>query len=196
MRETTGSIDNGHQAIDLAAGLDRVMGDRAMYLRVLGRFRADYHDVARRLRAALAQDDGVLVQRIIHTLKGAAAMIEARLLRQLSLDVELVLREGAPVQQGMVDRLEQELARVLAELDAILAAPVAALAAAPASLETVAHLRAMLDIGDGRAPDAIEAQRASLLAALGPERMQALDAAVRVFDFERAVAVLDGSPGV
>lgn len=196
MRESTGPHDDSHQAIDLAAGLDRVMGDREMYLRVLGRFRADYHDVAQRLRAALAQADTALVQRIIHTLKGAAAMIEARLLRKLALDIELALRGGGQVQPPMLDRVEEELARVVAELDATLSAPAPALAAAPASLETIARLRAMLDIGDGMAPHAIAAQRAGLLATLGPERMQALDAAVRVFDFERAVEVLDGSPGV
>ena len=193
MRETASPPDKHHRAIDLGAGLDRVMGDRDMYLRVLGRFRADYRDTAARLRAALALDDNALVQRIAHTLKGAAAMIEARVLRQLALDMEVALRGGGKVDAALLAKVEAELERVLVELDAMLSAPLPEPATAPASQEAIARLRSMLDIGDGDALDAIKELRTGLLAALGPERMQALDAAVRVFDFERAVAVLDGT---
>lgn len=193
MREPPSPQEIHHRAIDLGAGLDRVMGDRDMYLRVLGRFRADYRDAAQRLRAALAQRDAALVQRIIHTLKGAAAMIEARLLRQLTQEVELALRSRGEVAPDMVAKVEAELARVLNELDGMLETPPPVPATVPASPEAIAHLRSMLDIGDGRALEAIKALRPGLLAALGPERMQELDAAVRIFDFERAVAVLDGT---
>ena len=49
--DASGPGQASHQAIDLAAGLDRVMGDHAMHLRVLGRFRADYRDTVARLCA-------------------------------------------------------------------------------------------------------------------------------------------------
>ncbi|MEH6436813.1 Hpt domain-containing protein [Massilia sp. DD77] len=186
------------QALDLAAGLERVMGDRAMHLRVLGRFRTDYRDTIPRLRQALLAGDTVLAQRITHTLKGAAAMIEARRLRQLALDTEHAVRAQGGAGAVPTGELEAELARVLAEVDAALAAPHAATGlhgGGAASNGELASLRAMLDLGDGAAPALLEARRGAFLATLGAERMRRLDAAVSSFDFEQALAVLEEKGG-
>lgn len=183
-------------ALDLAAGLERVMGNRALFLRVLERFANDYRDLAARLHAALDGEDAMLAQRIAHTLKGAAGMIEAGRLRALALEVELALKAAGAtpaLPAGAIAALDAELARVLAQVDALLA-PAAhegtADAPAPAAPD-LARLRAMLDIGDGRAPDLLAGMRAQLLPMLGSERLAALDGAVRRFDFESALALLE-----
>jgi len=185
-------------AIDLAAALERVMGERALLQRVLARFAADYRDVGARLRAALATQDAGLAQRIAHTLKGASAMIDAEPLRRRALALELALKEGNAIDAALpalVDALDAELARVLRQVEAMLAAPEAAFAAAataePIPDQELARLRAMLDIGDGRAPDVVRQWRAGLEAALGRERMRSFDAAIERFDFERALALLE-----
>lgn len=188
-------------AIDLAAALERVMGERALLQRVLARFASDYRDVGVRLRAALGAQDATLAQRIAHTLKGASAMIDAEPLRQRALALELALKEGSKDDAGLpalVDALDAELARVLRQVEAMLAAPEAAFAAAttaaaaePIPDQELARLRAMLDIGDGRAPDVVRQWRAGLEAALGRERMRSFDAAIERFDFERALALLE-----
>lgn len=194
-------------AIDLAAALERVMGERALLQRVLARFASDYRDVGARLRAALSMDgntrDAALAQRIAHTLKGASAMIDADLLRRRALALELALKEGNSDGAGLpalVDALDAELARVLRQVETMLAAPEAAFAAAAAAAAAVAEpipepelarLRAMLDIGDGRAPELVRQWRAGLEVVLGHERMRALDAAIERFDFERALALLE-----
>jgi HPt (histidine-containing phosphotransfer) domain-containing protein len=178
--------------IDLAAGLERVMGDRPMFLRVLGRFAGDYRDLATRLHAALDAGDAVLAQRIAHTLKGAAGMIEAIHLRRLALEVELALKTGAAAPGPSIDALDAELTRVLVEVDALLMAPdTSALAAPPVDARDLARLRDMLDIGDGRAPELLMLLQPGLLATLGSTRMAALEAAVRRFDFEHALLLLD-----
>jgi HPt (histidine-containing phosphotransfer) domain-containing protein len=179
--------------IDCAAGLERVIGDRAMYLRVLARFRSEYRDMAMRLRAALAAGELPLAQRIAHTLKGAAAMIEARELRRLGADVEHQLRSGAPIDTQLVDRLEAELARVLAQLDVLVepAAPDApAEAAGTLGAPEIARLAGMLDTGDSAAQVLIEDQGEALRTLLGAPRMTQLQAAVACFDFEEALRVL------
>lgn len=187
-------------AIDLAAALERVMGERALLQRVLARFASDYRDVGARLRAALAAQDAALAQRIAHTIKGASAMIDAGQLRQWALALELALKGGDQDGAGLaalVDALDAELARVLRQVEALLAAPEAAFAAASAAIpepipdQELARLRAMLDIGDGRAPDLVRQWRAGLDAALGRERMRAFDAAIERFDFERALVLLE-----
>jgi HPt (histidine-containing phosphotransfer) domain-containing protein len=183
--------------IDLAAGLERVMGDRPMFLRVLGRFAGDYRDLATRLHAALDAGDAVLAQRIAHTLKGAAGMIEAIHLRRLALDVELALKTGAATPGPLIDALDAELAQVLVEVDALLVTPDAsALAAPPVDAHDLARLRDMLDIGDGRAPELLMLLQPGLLATLGSARMAALEAAVRRFDFEQALLLLEQTGAV
>ncbi|MFC0253545.1 Hpt domain-containing protein [Massilia consociata] len=183
--------------LDCCAGLERVMGDQAMYLRILTRFRLDYCDNVARLRAALDAGDTALAQRIAHTLKGAAAMIEARPLRALAADVEQGLRANGRVHPQLVDRLEGELARVMTQLDALLPAPAAprpprdvAPAARVAAEAVIARLCELLDIGDSAALNLIAEQDACLLALLGAERMAELESAAARFDFERALQVL------
>ena len=182
-------------AIDLAAGLDRVMGNRAMFLRVLARFAGDYRDLIARLQAAIDAGDAVLAQRIAHTLKGAAGMIEALPLRRLALEAELALKTDGAAPATLIDALDAELTRVLMALDALLVAPdAAALPAVPSTLPVdardLARLRAMLDVGDGRAPELVALLRPRLLVTLGADRMAALETAVRRFDFEHALLLL------
>lgn len=167
------------------------MDDRALFLRVLERFAGDYRDLAARLHAALDEGDTALAQRIAHTLKGAAGMIEAARLRQLALEVELALKAGSPPPPPLVTALDDELTRVLAEVDTLLAAPDTPVAAQAAGPDDLARLRAMLDIGDGRALELAIQLRPRLLASLGVERVAAFDAAVWRFDFEAALALLE-----
>ncbi len=184
----------GAPAIDFAAGLERVMDDRPLFLRVLGRFAGDYRDLAARLHAALDAGDAVLAHRIAHTLKGAAGMIEANRLRRLALDVELALKAGGAAPLALIAALDEELARVLAEVDVLLAAPetpAQVQANSPAARDDLARLRDMLDIGDGRAPDLAAQLRPRLLAGMGSEKVAAFDAALRRFDFENALALLE-----
>ena len=187
-------------AIDLAAALDRVMGDRAMFLRLLARFAGDYCDLIARLHAAIAADDIVLAQRIAHTLKGAAGMMEALPLRRLALDAELALKTDGAASAALIDALDCELARVLVEVDALLVAPDAAplpvvssstaSPALPVDARDLARLRAMLDIGDGRAPELVALLRPRLLVTLGADRMAALEKSIERFDFEQALLLL------
>ncbi len=197
-------------SLDYRAGLERLMGDQAMYLRVLTRFHLDYRDIAPRLREALRAGDLSLAQRIAHTLKGAAAMIEAPHLRQLAADVEQAVRANAGADPRLVDRLARELARVMAQLDALLQCP--APAGAEAVTETgagvgdepaggprigpdLARLCEMLDTGDSAALDFIEEQGGGLRTLLGAARMTQLQAAMAAFDFEEALQVLRPGAG-
>ena len=171
------------------------MDDRALFLRVLGRFAGDYRDLAARLHAALDAGDAELAHRIAHTLKGAAGMIEANRLRQLALDVELAMRAGDAAPLALIAALDEELARVLAEVDALLATTettaAQAPATSPAAREDLARLRDMLDIGYGRAPELATQLRPRLLASMGSEKVAAFDAALRRFDFENALVLLE-----
>lgn len=170
----------------------RLMGNRALYLRVLARFRSDYRDSATAIRAALDAGDAGLAQRLAHTLKGAAGMIEALALHNAALALENALRAGRPA-TGTLLRFGAALADLLCELDGMdltaPARPLPAPLAAPGNV--VSQLRAMLDTGDGAALDLAAAAHSELRAHLGEREYAALGAALADFDYEAALALLD-----
>ena len=103
--------------LDSEAGIERLMGDRALYLRVLARFRSDYRDAPRAIRGALDAHDTSLAQRLAHTLKGAAGMIEAPALRAAAQALEDALRGTRRDTGTLLLSVEAALADVLRELD-------------------------------------------------------------------------------
>ncbi len=83
--------------LDIEAGVERLMGDRAMYLRAVARFRSGYRDSARAIRQRARRRRHQLAHRLAHTLKGAAGMIEAPRLRVAALVLEATLRDGSAI---------------------------------------------------------------------------------------------------
>jgi HPt (histidine-containing phosphotransfer) domain-containing protein len=182
------------QLLDTADGIARVMGDRALYLRMLRRFGDDYQDGAARMRAALDSGDIRLAHRLAHTLKGASGMISAHAVHRLAGALEFDLRGGVASRPDAVDALGAALADLLAAITLMLgdAAPArpAPAPAMPAGLALVDRLAALLANGDGAAVDVVEQSGASLAATLGTAGFGALALAVNEFDFEGALETL------
>jgi len=193
-------------AVNHAGGIARLMGDGALFARVLGRFRNEYRQAAAGIRGALATGDTPLALRLIHTLKGAAGMIEAVPLRQEAQGLEQILRGSDGDAWQCLARLEQALDRVLLELDVAAAgAPAAGVPAAVnaagtgapaagtpagAGREAAMRLAALLDEGNGEAVDLVRDAAAALSAQLGEQRYQRLADAIEAFDFDGALALL------
>ncbi len=181
--------------LDLAGGIERVMGDRGMFARILSRFRLDYGRAATSIRTALSDGDRPLAQRLTHTLKGASGLIEARPLHLQAVALENVLRAHIDHRSAM-DRLETELNRVLRELDKLLkntAPPGAAPPVMPRRTDMLERLRQMLDVGDGAAVELFAEARQQLTDVLGAAVMEEATAAMEAFDFELALKLL-GQP--
>jgi len=189
--------------LDLAGGIDRVMGDRSMFARILSRFRLDYGRAGAAIRAALAEGDRSLAQRLTHTLKGASGLIEARPLHRQASALEHVLRAHTD-HRSAIDRLETELNRVLRELDKLLkitpGIQVAPSVTVPVDIDppprradVFAQLRQLLDVGDGAAVEAFAEAHAQLTEVLGAAVTGELTLAMEAFDFERALKLL-GAP--
>lgn len=186
--------DPASPAIDHAGGVARLMGDASLFARVLGRFRNEYRQAAHGIHAALDGGDAQTALRLAHTLKGAAGMIEAVPLRREAQRLEQALRGGgdpAPV----LARLGEELARVLAELDAFAASMPerhggrsdAAPSAQAARGDALERLALLLDEGNGDAVDLVHDAAAALAARLGPERYLGVAQAIDAFDFDGAL---------
>jgi len=186
--------DPSSPAIDHANGVARLMGDAALFARVLARFRKEYRNAAAAIRDAVEAGDVQLAQRLAHTLKGAAGMIEALALQAQAQALEQALRQGGDPALPLA-RLERALDGVMRELDALEGAPPgpAALQDAPPGEEggeAAAKLRALLEDGNGDAVDLVRQAAASLTREVGEDRYRRVAAAIEVFDFEGALARL------
>jgi HPt (histidine-containing phosphotransfer) domain-containing protein len=183
-------------AVNHAGGIARLMGDGALFGRVLARFRNDYSQAAAGIRAALDGGDTQLAMRLVHTLKGAAGMIEAVPLRRQADAVEQCLRTGTGDVDTSLARLQHELERVLRELDVLAAnlpsRPVPAPARRPVHVhhDALGRLMTLLDEGNGDAVDVVHEAQDALLAQLGEDRYRQVAALIDGFDFDGALALL------
>lgn len=182
-------------AVNHAGGVARLMGDGALFGRVLARFRNEYRLAAAGIRTAHDQGDTALALRLVHTLKGAAGMIEAVPLRRQADVVERLLRTGVGDVHGSLVCLQDELERVLRELDALaltLPERPAAPASRPAELDhaIVDRLMTLLDEGNGDAVDLVREGAGALAAQLGEEHYRQVAELVEGFDFDGALALL------
>ena len=192
-------------AINHAGGIARLMGDSALFARVLARFRNEYRQAAAGIRAALEGGDVALALRLVHTLKGAAGMIEAVPLRREAHTVEQMLRngDGGTAAHMALARLQEELERVLRELDMLAGSlaerqagtpPARVVTPAPMTADNGAdvlqRLVALLDEGNGDAVDLVRDAAPALAAQLGDNAYRAVAEAIEAFDFDGALDLL------
>jgi HPt (histidine-containing phosphotransfer) domain-containing protein len=184
--------------LDVADGVQRVMGDRGLYQRMLRRFCDDYVEGAAPIRRAIAGGDLLLARRLAHTLKGAAGMIGAAAVHGQAALLEAALSNSCPPHINSLATLDVALAAVARAVGHLLAGTQtqavqpAAPARAPrvADMLLVAQLTDLLDRGDGAALDLLEQSEGMLRAALGEPVFCAVARAAREFDFESALVAL------
>jgi len=186
-------------AIDRAGGIARLMGDAALFARVLARFRKEYRHAADGIHNALAAGDLQLAQRLAHTIKGAAGMIEAVPLHAEAQALEQALRQGAGdhAYLACLERMAHALDRVLREVEAAEGSAAAAQplvqghGQAQGGARAAARLRILLEDGNGDAVDLVQEAAADLTSELGEECYRQIAAAIGVFDFEGALALIN-----
>lgn len=191
----------GH-ILQVETGLQQLMGDRALYLQILGRFRQRYPDSAFQARQALAAGESGHAQRIVHTLKGAAGMIGAQQVYLLASALESACAGPSSAWSAPLAQLEHALRSLITVVDGVLDSDQAAMpaqGAAPAAAhppETrmlLQHLARLLEEGDGAAIDVLEQSASVLAGSLGVEVFQEVTEAAHQFDFEAALATLQAA---
>ncbi|MBA5639817.1 Hpt domain-containing protein [Duganella sp. LX20W] len=137
------------------------MGDRALYLQLLHRFRDDYCGLGLQLRLALAGNSLATLRPRVHMLRGAAGMIGARAVCQLAAALEPACHLPAAACTETVLLLDEALCALLASIETLLdteALTASAGAGAGAEVEAAAgaEARAGVRVGvgakDGAAP--------------------------------------------
>ena len=203
------------QILQVETGLQQLMGDRALYLQILRRFRQRYHDSANQARIELVAGDAAGARHIFHTLKGAAGIIGAQQVYLLAATLESTCTEPSESCLGPLAQLEQALRALMAAIDTELnadnqvqheqqqqqnqqnqqgdqAGPTPG-RSPPETRMLVLHLARLLEEGDGAAIDVLEQSATVLAASLGVAVFQEVTEAAHQFDFEAALAVLQAA---
>ena len=185
------------QLLDIEEGLDRLMGERGLYLQILRRFLQDYLDSCERIQSLLMQRQEAKAQLAAHSLKGSAGLIGAQLVHDHAVLVENAIADGADPAE-LVTQLEVVLRETCGSIDNLLhehgdkIAPGESPAVDPAQLRAlIEELVGLLREGDGAAIDLVEKSAAVLASALGVPTFQMIAAATHAFDFETALDVLE-----
>jgi two-component system sensor histidine kinase/response regulator len=194
-------IPAGGHILQVETGLQQLMGDRALYLQILRRFRQRYPDTADQARAALAAGDGDGAQRAIHTLKGAAGMIGAQQVYMLATTLEPACAGPAAACAAPLAQLEQALRSLISAIDGLLDGadhqswpePDHGEASRPAATMLLLHLARLLEEGDGAAIDLLEQSATALAGSLGVAVFEEVSQAAHQFDFETALATLQAA---
>jgi CheY-like chemotaxis protein len=95
---------------DLAAGLDRLQGNRSLYRKLLQDFAATYSGVGGEIRQALTAGDMDLVHSLVHNLKAVAGNLSATDLLAAVVEMEELVRREDEATAPTPETLEQKLA--------------------------------------------------------------------------------------
>jgi HPt (histidine-containing phosphotransfer) domain-containing protein len=181
--------------IDLAQAARQLLGDRALFLRLLRALREEGAGAVASVRDALACGDAKAAAARLHRLRGMAAQVAAGEVARLAALLEEAVRQaGVEAHDARLAVLEAALSRVLEGVPAD-EAPAAAgeapgAAAPPLDTAAVERLLAALDAGDLSALRGFEALRAALAARHGADAVQALARLVEGLQFTAAAARL------
>ncbi|MCA1908911.1 MAG: response regulator [Magnetospirillum sp.] len=176
--------------IDMAAGLSRVMGNAALYRKLLLDFLARHGDDGECIRASMAAGEWSQAAAQAHALKGVAGNIGAQALYEATRALETALKmERREQAETLLPSLTAQLHEVVAGLAAIEVAPAAmpvpSVVAAIDVTPQVDKLSALLAASDMAALDAA----AELAGLLDPPRALAFGAvkdAIDILDFDAA----------
>lgn len=194
------SFDLAFDGIDTALGLRLLLDNRDLYLAILRKFLVNHGDTAVEIRHALDAGDLGTAGRLAHTMKGVAGNIGAMNLHSLSAELERGIRNGAApeeVERRMMifrealDALVRELRMKLPPEEA--PEPVQVDGEA---LEVICDFLAELLRQDDAEAVELFGENENLLRAAFPEEFGRLEKAVRRYDFDVALAILENARSV
>jgi two-component system, sensor histidine kinase and response regulator len=118
--EPSSPTNSAEPAIDLAATLERLDGDRGLFDELVEVFRSECPKVMGEIRRALVVQDKERMERAAHTLKGSSANVGAIAVSQAAAEIENLAGAGnlsAVAEQFAV--LQNEIERLFAEMDSL-----------------------------------------------------------------------------
>jgi len=143
---------------DLAAGLQRLQGNRVLYIKLLGRFAGGYSGIAAEIEEAIDVGDRHQAHALVHNLKGLAGNLSATELFAAARALDEVVKSDAAeperlhaeftVLRAALDEALTSARSVLPPTEAIVRQTVAVDLPKGQALELVRRIREAIDWGD------------------------------------------------
>ena len=185
--------------LDVADGLSRVAGNMKLYRSLLGQFVEQQADAVSAVRAGLESQEFGLAERVMHTLKGVSGNLGAKGLSGLTAELEKSLRDrDTQSLEAELPNLAAELARLIEAIRNSLAtgsaeaSPRTSISGSTEAVILLKQLKQMLEDDDGAALDYLLDVRERVEGAISDADLNALQKAVRDFDFTAALDCLTG----
>jgi len=187
------------EGVDVAGGLERVAGNKRLYVDLLGQFVARQGGAGAQIAAALENGDRRLAERLAHSVKGVAGNLGMDSIFQLAGKLQSAIRESRDDVDVLFEGFSWELDRQVQAIQRALRAQTPVQQGGKGSqmfnpaeaLAMVERLRAMLQASDADAADAYRTLAETLRGTVDTTRLDALGAAVNGFDYEAALLELD-----
>jgi two-component system sensor histidine kinase/response regulator len=179
----------------------RMQHKTALYRKLLQSFVKAQADAPALVRAAWTQGNPKLAERTAHTLRGVAGNVGAETVAARSEQLEMAIRLGldSALIEKEIRATESALAPLIEALQTYLEATEPAVPALPGQAAQDRpvpwdKLRALLQKDDAAATDCFQESEAAFRHALGAQ-FEAMQQAMQAFDFEAALALLQGHGG-
>ena len=185
--------------IDIEEGLNRVMGNRKLYDRLLRNFYQDQHTDWQELESCLEQQDWKGARFLTHGLKGVAGSLGAKALHKAAGAVEAELRssEQRP-SQILLETLRARFTEVMDELETFKAeAEPTPYNYGEGRVETerlsflLSNMQTLLQEGDADAADSLPELVRGLSGMVNQKQLDELCRRVENYDFDEAGQVVD-----
>ena len=182
--------------VNVADGLNRVAGNRDLYLKLLSQFVSQHAGAAVQIAAALDTRDRKLAERIAHTVKGVAGNLGISDVQFAAQKLEKAIREAQDSCATILDQFAITLRVHVNSIKHAFPDPVSPKnpAIAPFDSECAAtavrRLQALLEANDGDAPEAFQVLREAVIGVVDTRQLDDLSATINNFEFEQALTKL------
>jgi CheY-like chemotaxis protein len=188
------SLPAAIDGLDMVDGLRRVLGKKPLYLAMLRKFLAGQKSAVAEIGRTLEGNDCDTAERLVHTLKSVSGNIGATGLQHLAQTLETAIKERLPAAsvRVLLEQLKVPLENLIEQLEQKLPdepGKIAIVVDAARLKALCDRLAALLANDDAEAGDVLEAN-SDLLYAAFPEQYRRIDAGIRSFDYDEALAAL------
>jgi PAS domain S-box-containing protein len=181
--------------LDIELGLQRVLGNKTLYLNILRKYVTNADTVAEEIRTALNDGDKQTAERLTHTIKGINGNIGATLLQEKAAELESMIRnneEFANIEPKLVSfsqMLNEMATKIKNGLPSQEPHVTKAVDITKAS-EVIKQLMDLLEADNSKAGGVIEDNLDLLRFVLGTKAFAKIDRAVKQFDLDEALEFL------
>ena len=106
--------------INVEAGLQRLLGNKKTYRRILVKFREDFQHAAQTVKDLVSEEQYQDAQILVHSMKGAGANVGAEGLQKAASELERWFKEGGKgLPESEYAAFSNELSKVLGSLSAL-----------------------------------------------------------------------------